>query len=628
MDRYPITICMAGAVSAGAYSAGAMSVLLEAIRLWESSNLNDNLSDTLVPKHRIILKGMTGASAGSVQAALSSLDLFAASDSQNLGREAWTSITLEKLFDGSDIDDKTIIKSVLNTQALKKVTTDIVSEHSWGGTWPEFIHKNYELRLSVTNLRGVPYNLELPKNNKTAFGMSQHNEYLRYRFIDKTDPPQNPNEQYFLVEVGDRSKSDLTDLTTGALASSAFPLAFEPVKISRPTFGNLDIHESKDWLRPISANVSKGCTTVDYQTKKYSPSWNDSYGKKDTIYAVDGGVTNNEPLLEAFKLLSSDDNITGWGNLLEKDKITKDGKIEGGRVLFIDPFPNSLDKDIKEDTLRIDKQAGALKSALIGHARFSEPLLVSERLRNRVGLVYPSNPLRTPKGNENKAEDDKVLSLKSGALGGFAGFLKKDFLEHDYELGRLNMMRFLRYHFTVPIDHPLVKDDSNYISQWKVKDSNGDDAVPIIPIFNNEQGTYTIFDATGPEKIKLYQDGLSKYNKTFDVADRKKLKSGLKARLGLVGKSLIGKHKAGSEPRYKKGTISTKERWVNRSSFVKWFSGKVVDIGWNQAGTGFLTNTILETIENNLAKQGLLDYRINDENGKRIGIDTKIEIDH
>ncbi len=623
MTRYPITICMAGAVSAGTYSAGAMSVLLEAIRRWEG----DEVDETLLPKHRIIIKGMSGASAGSVQAALSSLDLFAASHNQNLGHRAWTSITLDKLFDNSDINDKATIKSILNTQALKNVTKDVVEKHSWGGSWPEYVDSNYELRLSVTNLRGVPYNLKLPDTNTTDFGMSFHNEYLRYRFVDKAHQPHSLSEQYFLVEVGDRGKSDLLNLTTGALASSAFPFAFEPVEINRPTLGTLDIHDTKNWLQPVSAKRSSESTTVNYHTIKQPPNWNNMYGAKDTFYAVDGGVTNNEPLLEAFKLLI-DDDISAWGNIPEHDTVNADGELNGGRVILIDPFPNSLDNHINQDTLRIDKQAGALKSALIGHARFSEPLVASKRLKNRVGLVYPSNPLREARGNEDKKQDDKVLPIKSGSMGGFAGFLKEDFLEHDYHLGRLNMMRFLRYHFTVPTNHPLVKDDTSYIKRWAIKDGNGNDVVPIVPVFNKHQGVYTIFEAIGSDKNDLYKNALEKFDKTFTVDDRIKLKAGLKTRLGLVGKSLIGDHKASSKPRYQKGTIGVKERWLNRSSFVKWLSTKAVDIGWSSAGKGFLTNTILETVENNLAKQGLLDYQINDQEGKRIGIDSNIEIDN
>ena len=616
---------MAGAVSAGTYSAGAMSVLLEAIRLWEGGEV----SDELLPKHRIIIKGMTSASAGSVQAALSSLDLFSASHSQNLGFDAWTSITFDKLLDISNDDKQGTVKSVLNTKALHDVTDQVIKDHRWGGEWPAYIDDEYELRLSVTNLRGVPYNLELPNDNGIEFGMSRHNEYLRYRFIGE-GKDNKASEKYFLVQVGDRSKADIGNLTKGALASSAFPFAFEPVKINRPTLGKKDIHETKNWLSPNSASVSGKIVNVKYDSVNVPPSWKSSYGNKDTVYAIDGGVTNNEPLLEAFKLLKGDD-IFGWGNLPDEkkstDKKTDDKEKEYyGRVLLIDPFPNSLDAKVNEDTLRIDKQSGALKSAMVRNGRFSEPLMVSGKLKNRVGLVYPSNPLRNPPGNDEQNPEDLVLPLKSGALGGFSGFLKKDFLLHDYELGRINMMRFLRYHFTVPVTHQLVKEDANYIKQWSVKSKTGEDVVPLIPIFTKSKNCYTVFEAKVDDRVKLYQDKLSKFTSTFEISDRQQLKAGLKKRFGLVGKKLIGNHKADVQPRYEKGTIKFRESWINRSKLVKWFSGKAVSVGWAAAGKGFLTNTVLETVENNLAKQGLLNYKVFDSKGKRIGIDKEIKL--
>ena len=612
---------MAGAVSAGAYSAGAMSVLLEAIRLWESGN---GAVKDLLPKHRIKIKGMTGASAGSIQAALSSLDLFSASYSQDLGLEAWTSVSFDKLLDNSDHDNKSLVKSILNTNALRKVTDDVVSRHRWGDEWPVFIDDEYELRLSITNLRGVPYNLEMPTGNETEFGMSRHSESLRYRF-NTLDAEGVTNAEHFSIKVGDASKADLSDLTKGALASSAFPFAFEPVKIDRPTVGEVDIHDELKWLIPEAASGLDEEVRVTYKLDNISPSWKTAYGRKDTVFSVDGGVINNEPVLEAFKLLYGEENISAWGNLSEQ--ISDETSDDFGRVIFIDPFPNSLDLKVDGDQLRVDMQAGLLQSAVVRNGRFSEPLIVSKALRNRIGLVYPSNPLRNPEGNSEWNPEDIIQPLKSGSMGGFAGFFKKQFLEHDYELGRLNMKRFLRYHFTVPVTHFLVKDDKNYIKKWAVENEEGNEVVPIIPILNNKQGSYSVFEAQGEGRIALYRKALSKYTDTFQLNDRKQLQSGFKKRFSLLGSKLIGNHKANAQPRYEKGIIAFSERWISRSRLVKWVSSKAVNVGWRLLGKGFLTNTVLETIENNLAKQGLLHYKIYDADGNRIGIDAKTNLE-
>ncbi len=627
MKRYPIAICMAGAVSAGAYTAGAMSVLLENLRLWESDD--EDIKEALkgiAPKHRIIIKGMTGASAGSIQAILSSLDMFSSKPGSNLGSIAWLDVALEDLLDASDLKQKDVtVKSVLNTKALKNVIDDVKKGYSWGSERPSFLDENYEIRLSVTNLRGIPYNLKLPETNETNFGASQHNEYLRFRFVDDARDLEQSEKHYF-IDI-DPNRPPLIDLLMdGGLASSAFPFAFEPIKINRPTKKNgdqlIDAYDTKEWLAPLKVEANANETLVNFASIFQPPDWNISYGEKQTIYAVDGGATNNEPILEAFKLLSGD-SISGWGNIQEEDEFdAANNKVIGGRVLFIDPFPNSLDKKIKEDSLRIDKQAAALKSALIGHARFSEPLIISKKLKNRVGLVYPSNPLRDPDGNKDLPEKDQMLAIKSGSMGGFAGFLKKDFLRHDYELGRLNMKRFLRYHFTVPIDHELVSDDQNYIEKWKTKKEDGSVHVPLIPVFSElSEGQYLIFeshDGSDENKKDYYRAKLDQFDKKFTSEDRKALHKGLIKRFEAVVSKLIRTHSASSKPRYPDKNISWVDRWIKRSKVGKGLSGLSVFVGWKVAGKGFLANAILETIENSLAAQNLLDYRVRDKDGNEI----------
>ncbi len=618
MDRYPISICMAGAVSAGTYSAGVMEILLEALRRMEGAEVDPSL----LPKHKILIRGMSGASAGSVQAALSSLDMFAASNSQNLGYKAWTSTTAKKLL--TTPSEEGTVKSVLNSEVLGKITEGVIKDHDWGQGWPAFISPYYELRLSITNLRGVPYNLRLPKENLTEFGMSQHNEYLRFRFIDKNDTnTPRVSTRYSPVEVGDRAKADLNKLTIGALASSAFPFAFAPVKLQRPTVEDKDIHDDKSWLIADTAQHDDNITTVNYNCEPVQPVWKQEYGVKDTLYAVDGGVTNNEPLLEAFKLLYGDD-ITDWANLkvkanpdqTDEEASEVDNEIYDGRVILIDPFPNSLDMKLDGAELRIDKQAGALKSAVIRHARFSQPLMVSAKLKNRVGSVYPSNPLRQPR--PNSSEREPILPLKSGAMGGFAGFLKQDFLKHDYELGRLNMMRFLRYHFTVPVDHPLVKDDANYIAQWAITRSDNVKVVPIIPVFMPGEHGLEPLDVDEEAKEAFYRDALSRFSETFDVADRTSLEKSLRARFNDIGTKLIGVHKSGSGKRYDDGVAKKRGNWFSRSKLGRWAFGGLVNTGWKYFGKSFLADTVLETIENSLAKQGLLGYKVY-QDGKQIG---------
>lgn len=628
MARYPICICMAGAVSAGAYTAGAMSVLLESLKLWESDDESTRVAlDKIAPKHRISIKGMTGASAGSIQAILSSLDMFSANNQSNLGKDAWLSVSLSDLLDASDLTDKNkIVKSVLNTKAIFDVTEKVTSGYQWRRSRAPYVDQDYELRLSITNLRGVPYNLKLPESSRVDFGASFHNEYLRFKFVnDVRSEPQS--EKYFFIDLAPDKAPRLDSLIKGGLASSAFPFAFEPIQLRRPTIQKgenlIDIHDTKQWLEPVRVLLKEEITQVDYSSLQQSPSWKSGYGEKQTIFAVDGGVTNNEPILEAFKLLSGD-TISEWGNIPEHDTWDIDeNRHLGGRVLFIDPFPNSLDKHVEEDNLRLDKQAAVLKSALLRHARFSEPITFISKLKNRVGLVYPSNPLRSPKGNETLAERDQMLAIKSGALGGFAGFLKPEFLEHDYVLGQLNMRRFLRYHFTIPADHALVKSDVDYIRNWGIE-KNGRIEVPLIPVFEKAaSGDYLIFETgnSKEDKWQYYNKALKQFEgdtHKFTTADRERLYKGLKSRFERVVSKLISTHGAGQKPRYPDKNISWFDRWVKRSKVGKGAMGLFVLAGWKLGGKNFLASAVLTTIENSLAAQNLLSYRVQDSQGNEI----------
>ena len=60
-------LAMAGAVSAGAYTAGVMDYLLEALENWQNAK---ELGIPGVPKHRLLIEVLSGASAGGMTAIL------------------------------------------------------------------------------------------------------------------------------------------------------------------------------------------------------------------------------------------------------------------------------------------------------------------------------------------------------------------------------------------------------------------------------------------------------------------------------------------------------------------------------------------------------------------------------
>ena len=575
--QYPISICMAGAVSAGAYSAGAMSELVKALRALNDESLNLPYK----PPYEIVIKGMSGASAGSIQAVLSSLDLFSSNPQQELGRDAWFKATIDTLLSNDDLGADNV-QSILNSQSLRANASERASTHTRAATWPAFVARDYQLRLSITNLRGIPYQLSLPEGNSVDFGMSQHNEYIQYRFTESAQKNNNAHVINPLTAV------DYTTLIDGALASSAFPLAFSAVEIKRPGTDDDNQLTSKRWLDLDSAyELEQQSFKATYNTKHIQPKWNEKYGEVNTVFSVDGGATENEPLIEAFKILFGDE-IDEWESVPEH---------VDGKVLFIDPFPNPLDKDIGSGNLRLDKSFGVLAKALIAQARFSEKLIVSTKLQNRVGLLYPKRPNL----------EDNQLAIKSGAIAGFSGFLKQEFMQHDYELGRLNMQRFLRYHFTIEADHPHLEGNKEYSEYWNTKGR-----VPIIPIYQqNENGDYEKFSQgeTDESKAAFYEKGLNAFQQKFTVEDRMRLKKQLRARFRKVIPMLLESHSGKTEQRYPDIRLGFSERFKN-TRFAMASSNFFMDLGTRVLAAGFFTDTIIKAIENSLDEQGNLGYRL------------------
>src|SRR6185312_23150 len=72
MPPYKIGINMAGAISAGAYTAGVLDFLTEALDEWYAATQRGEA----VPMHDVVIEDFSGASAGGMCAAISSVMLY------------------------------------------------------------------------------------------------------------------------------------------------------------------------------------------------------------------------------------------------------------------------------------------------------------------------------------------------------------------------------------------------------------------------------------------------------------------------------------------------------------------------------------------------------------------------
>jgi hypothetical protein len=175
---------------------------------------------------------------------------------------------------------------------------------------------------------------------------------------------------------------------------------------------------------------------------------------------VDGGVMNNEPLELARQCLAGE----GARNPREGDKAD-------AAVILIDPFPSDEEFDVKAAT-DVDLLATIkdMFGALVNQARFKPDELVLASQDNVYSrfLISPSR------------SDRKKGAIACGSLGGFGGFLKREFRAHDYFLGRRNAQKFLRDHFSLPETNPLFAAEtwsSEQLSAFYVRDASGNPVV-------------------------------------------------------------------------------------------------------------------------------------------------------
>jgi hypothetical protein len=107
-------------------------------------------------------------------------------------------------------------------------------------------------------------------------------------------------------------------------------------------------------------------------------------------------------------------------------------------------------------------------------------------------------------------------------MGGFSGFLNKEFRIHDYYLGKYNCEMFLRKYFTIPEEaldaNPIFAEGYSGVnkSDYVIVRSDGKRAYPIIPIFKPE-GSADSFPiptfSCGGNWPKVSEDFVNQYEK-------------------------------------------------------------------------------------------------------------------
>jgi len=484
---FEIGLVMAGAVSAGAYTAGVMDYLLEVLETWQKEKDNGN---TDVPQHDVLIKVMTGASAGGMTTAITIAELFRnkntppKKDEENpsLIYQAWVKkIDITKLLRTTDLDYSNNIKSLFDSTAIDAIANEVINPENPPEWKPiPYIDPQLKLYLTLSNLRGLPYEFKLKGQTGFPYGMTDHSDYQ------------------FVTVCKETSKPDWTKLRNAAVATGAFPVGLASRLIER------DTDEYKMRIAKDGRDISGLMKLNSNQNQPYN------------FVAVDGGTLNNEPLELARSV---------WERFTEEEKaqITSYEKLEEMRakmrtrleleskkyaLLLIDPFPDLA--DIGKNATETDTDLINIVGPIIGALRAQSLFKMEELLRagdEGSNDRYLISPIRYTETNTKAAN-----AIACGFFGGFGGFLAEEFREHDYLLGRRNGQRFLDRYFAFTLKEAKEKG-------WDIKKEyvflqNDIEYYPIIPIVKNSicaepQGEKNIWPTYSRKRANDLKDGLT-----------------------------------------------------------------------------------------------------------------------
>jgi predicted acylesterase/phospholipase RssA len=450
---FELGLTMAGAVSAGAYTAGVVDFLMEALETWERKKKEDEN----VPTHPLKIKVITGASAGSIAAAVFASSLrngqFPFQKPSPLWKTWVEEVDIAGLLGINDFNaagqDKPDVKSVLDSTFLDVISGNVLSQPWERGDWPVYVSNPLQLYFTVTNLRGIPYSINFTGAAGSSYGMAQHADYMHFAL----SPQENqalPTNAIPLGVTGHRDglQGNWKILKDAALASGAFPIGLAARVLERT--GTLD-YDNRLWpVRQEGQPVEGLCECTKMQA--IEPAWPDPWPNnaepraswKYQFINVDGGIANNEPFEIARRCLAGDDAVN-----------PRNATAANRAVLMIDPFPNDAAVDFNFDATKIGlvRVLKDLMNAMTSQLRFkTEELELAKR--QDIHSRWIIAPTRSENGQQAQ------FALASGGVLAFGGFLHRQFREHDYQLGRRNCQKFLRDTLV------LHEDNSVFTGRW------------------------------------------------------------------------------------------------------------------------------------------------------------------
>lgn len=519
-NTYELGIAMAGAVSGGAYTAGVLDYLIEALDHWEAlkqkqrNKYGDNKEQWEIPFHDVCLKAMTGASAGSICAAIAAKTLLYKyipanqsdfKESKNQLFNVWVNeLKLENLLTNDDIHGKgknRRLQSLLDITHLNEVALRFIKNDG------ERQHRSYvspllRLVFSTNNLRGITYKKIFNGNIKPSnYYATDHQDYIRFSLNTTEEDSFIPlglcPDEIPLTLKDDYTSASWKKFQQAALGSGAFPVAMAPQLIVRQK-GSESGDPNDDYLhhryQKLKLLTPSQSPEQAYQRLTPEISLPDNY----PCYLSDGGALDNEPFGICHDLIAG---LEG-SNARDSDKANRG-------IIMIDPFPDisqGAQLHEKNNPGLLDFTLASLLTSWKNSARFNSSdiiMALDEKISSRF-LVVPvrKNPVMV---KPSKDENDKVerspkpYHLASQAFGAFGGFLHRNYRQHDFMLGRYNCQKFLQEYFVLDKANDIFKLNGKYNLEFSKKWGNTDGKIPIIPDLNDAGDGYKKISPHDPE---------------------------------------------------------------------------------------------------------------------------------
>ncbi|MBI1207974.1 MAG: hypothetical protein GC191_11890 [Azospirillum sp.] len=478
-------LAMSGAISAGAYSAGVLDFLIEALEEWEKEKRRKP-GDPTIPRHQVVIAGMSGASAGAITCAMGALSAAFGARPAGAPRNAKASDPDQAAFHvlpelygawvryptffeesevgtllGTDDVDALIaetatekmppVTSVLNSKPLSEIGQRVMEQIRTAASAFEprpYFPQRLHLFLTQTNSRGIPYAIEVKSDQGTSeYGMMCHLDRAHFTLAGlgtaQFDSRWAGAEQSYRFDVVNRGsappqgfESLWTEQNTktyieNTLASGAYPIGLEARDLMHP----LDHYRDRVWPVPAALEIFKGI----------KPYWPWRSGMTPEVYrftALDGGAIDNDPFQFVRYTLMAEPPKDSPGATDQADRM----------VIMISPFPEPPEigaLPASKSDKRLSKVAAGLSKIFIQQSRFKLDEMIRTLSSGDAGL-WRISPRRSSGGVNQK------FAIACGLYGGFGGFLARRFRDHDYELGRRNCQGLLNSWFGLPKTNPHI----------------------------------------------------------------------------------------------------------------------------------------------------------------------------